>query len=105
MLAGTGLTEINRDIQRGRLEAYADEMVAGRWRFSPDPIVVTEDGYIINGQHRLAAASLVVWEEGDTVPEFLVVWGIDKRAALMMDEATRTPKDRRKIALGFAGTV
>jgi len=35
-------------------------------------------------------------------PQFVVVWGVDKRAAILMDEARRTTTDRRDIAMRFA---
>ena len=79
------------------------EMQNGRWwMFSPDPIVVTEKGQILNGQHRLLAASHVDWSEHEAPPVFLVVWGVDKRVAVMMDEAKRSTRDRRRIAFGLA---
>ena len=99
-----GLTELNRELNLTRAEMYADEMEAGRWQFSPDPLVVTEGGMIVNGQHRLAAAVLVKdWSAyaGD-VPQLLVVWGVSDETALLMDEAQRSTKDRRHIALSYA---
>jgi hypothetical protein len=80
-----GLTVINRKLSSARLALYEEEMAAGRWRFSPDPIVITDEGYLVNGQHRLLAASQIDWN-GDA-PKFLVVWGVDKKTALLMDEA------------------
>lgn len=100
-----GLTGINRELAGARIDLYSEEMVAGRWHFSPDPIVITEEGYIVNGQHRLIAAASVTWEEGDVIPQFLVVWGVDKRTALLMDEAARSTKDRRHIAFGYADAL
>jgi hypothetical protein len=100
-----GLTAINRTLNQARVALYQEEMVAGRWRFSPDPIVITEDGYLINGQHRLAAATQVVWEEGDLIPQFLVVWGVDKKTALLIDEAQRSASDRRRIAINYADVL
>jgi hypothetical protein len=97
-----GLTALNRPYSEARAELYAEEMVAGRWYTSADPIVISENGYVINGQHRLAAASMVVWEKGDEFPLFLVVWGVDEKTALLMDEAKRNTTDRRAIALGYA---
>jgi hypothetical protein len=59
-------------------------MEAGRWYFTPDPIVVTDEGYVVNGQHRLAAADAIDWSQSGEVPQFLVVWGVDKKTALLM---------------------
>ncbi len=56
---------------------------------------------MLNGQHRLLAATLIEWEDGAEVPQFLVVWGVDKKTALLMDEASRNSNDRRTIALGY----
>ena len=96
------LYDLNRDFAKARAEQYANEMAKGRWIFTPDPIVITEEGLIINGQHRLGAAMGVVWEEGDEIPLFLVVWGVDTQTALLMDEANRSTQDRRKIGLAHA---
>jgi hypothetical protein len=97
-----GLADLNRPISRGRCDLYQDEMEAGRWHFTPDPIVVTAEGYVVNGQHRLAAADGVDWSRVEQVPSFVVVWGVDKKSALLMDEAKRSTDDRRAIALAFA---
>jgi hypothetical protein len=97
-----GLADLNRPFSEPRMELYVEEMLAGRWQFSPDPIVISEQGYVINGQHRLVAADAIEWEEGDEIPLFLVVWGVDKKTALLMDEAQRSSRDRRQIAFGYA---
>jgi hypothetical protein len=99
-----GLSDLNRPISRARTDLYAEEMEAGRWYFTPDPIVITDGGYVVNGQHRLAAADAVDWSEAEDVPQFVVVWGVDKKTALLMDEAKRSADDRRHIALSYATT-
>src|SRR4051794_14817699 len=59
----------NRDILPGRVEEYAAAMEAGNWRdLLSDPITITDDGQVINGQHRLAAASGVDWDEVENDP-------------------------------------
>ena len=78
-------------------------MASGRWVFSPDPIVVSEEGYLLNGQHRLLAASSSEWK--GHAPQFVVVWGIDKKCALLMDEAQRSAQDRRHIAISCAEAI
>ncbi len=45
----------NRSIVRSRVETYANDMRAGRWAFNGEPIIVSNDGRITNGQHRCAA--------------------------------------------------
>jgi hypothetical protein len=100
-----GMTELNRPISPGRCELYQDEMKAGRWYFTPDPIVISEEGYVVNCQHRLQAAAGVDWSTVAQIPRFLVVWGVDKKTALLMDEAKRSTGDRRQIALGYANAA
>jgi hypothetical protein len=98
-----GLSDLNRPISFARSDLYAEEMAAGRWYFTPDPIVITDEGYVVNGQHRLGAADAIDWSQAGEVPQFLVVWGVDKKTALLMDEAKRSADDRRHIALSYAG--
>jgi hypothetical protein len=102
MMKRLGLSELNRPISLARTELYAEEMEAGRWYFTPDPIVITDEGYVVNGQHRLGAADGLDWSKAGEVPQFLVVWGVDKKTALLMDEAKRSADDRRHIALSYA---
>lgn len=101
------LGNLNRDINQGRVSAYWTDMEQGKWWFSPDPIVVTDTGDIINGQHRLLAVEGALGKgeiTDETAPTFVVVWGVDKKAAILMDEARRTSTDRRDIALRYAGS-
>lgn len=37
------------------VEAYARDIASGKWILNGEPIVIDEDGYIKNGQHRLKA--------------------------------------------------
>lgn len=97
-----GLSALNRPISLARTDVYMEEMEAGRWHFTPDPIVITDEGYVVNGQHRLGAADAIDWSQVAEVPQFLVVWGVDKKTALLIDEAKRSADDRRHIALGYA---
>jgi hypothetical protein len=97
-----GLSKLNRPISYARTDLYREEMQAGRWYFTPDPIVITEEGHVVNGQHRLGAADAVEWREVREIPQFLVVWGVNKKTALLMDEAKRSTNDRRHIAWSYA---
>ncbi len=102
------LGDLNRDVNDARVAEYETAMNEGKWWFTPDPIVVSTEGAIINGQHRLLAVehALMLWQEKKNPefvpPQFVVVWNVDKKAALLMDEARRTANDRRNIALRFA---
>ncbi|MEV6401080.1 hypothetical protein AB0M39_40960 [Streptomyces sp. NPDC051907] len=51
-----------------RVARYATLMLMGTWKPSPDPIPLTEDGYLVNGLNRLAAIAL----SGTTQQMFIV---------------------------------
>lgn len=45
----------NRVVSRHRVNSYASDIKNGRWAFNPSPIVFSEKGELIDGQHRLLA--------------------------------------------------
>jgi hypothetical protein len=91
-------SRVNREIRPGRVADYQGAMQRGEWRdLLSDPITVTHDGEVVNGQHRLAAASEVDWTTAPYDPKFLVVWGVSADEALHADLARRTPKDQATI--------
>lgn len=106
-LAGGGITELNREMQPRRTEGYAESMRLGEWWSTPDPVCISPDGCILNGQHRLLAAMQLA-RQRRSVPdatrdaEFVVVWDVTEKAALLMDESRRTEQDRRRIAMRYA---
>lgn len=78
-------------------------MVAGRWRdLLSDPISITDDGQVINGQHRIAAVERAYeMREGESLPNdpaFLVIWGVDPSEAQLADTGSnRTARDAQTI--------
>lgn len=101
----------NRDIRPERVEEYTLEMEAGRWEdlFS-DPIAITIEGEVLNGQHRLAAIWDCLYDNigseyiprtrgMGTDPAFLVIWGVDPQEALYADGSRRTAVDEKTIAV------
>lgn len=79
----------NRRLRPGRVEAYAADMVSGRWYFEASPIKFDHEGALIDGQHRLSA--LVV---ADRNIMFLVVCGLAERTMDVVDTgAKRTGGD------------
>lgn len=60
--------ENNRNSTPRTVERYAREMKAGEWRLSPEPIVFSIRGYLINGGHRCRAVIL----SGATI--WVLVW-------------------------------
>jgi hypothetical protein len=99
---------INRDISPRRAEEYGEAMEAGQWRdLLSDPITITEDGHVVNGQHRLAAIAGVDWSKAGNDPKFLVVIGVGPEEAILADTSTkRTARDQSAIsAKVLAGMV
>lgn len=45
----------NRSFRLGHAKDIARQMKLGRWKASPEPIVITTRGRLVNGQHRLWA--------------------------------------------------
>jgi len=45
----------NRTVRPGLVEMYANEMQAGDWRLNGEPIIIADNGDVMNGQHRLLA--------------------------------------------------
>jgi hypothetical protein len=91
-------SQYNRDLRNERVIEYASQMRAGLWRdLLSDPITVTAEGQVLNGQHRLAAASLVDWSKVKHDPLFLVVWDVDPAEAQHADGSRRTARDEKII--------
>ena len=61
----------NRKIDKYRVALYATQMQEGKWRLNGEPIILSESGSLLNGQHRLSA----VIASGVTIKS-LVVNGI-----------------------------
>jgi hypothetical protein len=59
--------ESNRRIRDSLVQQYARDMKAGRWRTNHQGIAVTDDGALLDGQHRLSA----IVESGCTI-DFVV---------------------------------
>lgn len=63
----------NRSIQKRRVEVYASDIVNGRWAANGEPIIVSKDGLLNDGQHRCAAVIAA-----DTPVDCLIVFGIER---------------------------
>ena len=88
----------NRDIRHQRVDEYAAVMRAGMWLdLLTDPLSITDDGQVVNGQHRIAAAAPIDWSEVDNDPLFSVMWGVNPGEAMLADGSRRTHKDEATI--------
>jgi hypothetical protein len=89
---------VNRNINPTRVENYRQKMQAGLWRdLLSDPITITFDGDVVNGQHRLGAVWGVDWKKAPNDPLFLLVIGASPEEALLADTSKRTAHDQAVI--------
>ena len=87
----------NRPLRKARVERYARDMSEGRWQMNGETIIISDEGNLLNGQHRLEAvvkAAVPVW--------MMVTSGVPESAFSTMDAGlTRTAGD----VLGMKGIL
>lgn len=92
--------ETNRPLSDTTAKRYARDMADGRWNNNGQGIVLSEDGTLLDGQHRLRAVLI-----SQATLAMLVVRGVDKRTFITMDSGkTRTLSDVLAIQ-GYKYTV
>jgi hypothetical protein len=91
----------NRNLRRKVVEKYARAMSQGDWVLNGQAIVMSSEGGLLDGQHRLSA----VVQSGCSV-EMMVVRNVEDRAQRTMDSGTaRRPADHLKMYLGMTNTT
>lgn len=76
--------QVNRSLSVGVVNAYARLMAGGQWTLNGDTIVISSEGKLLNGQHRLRA----LIKAGIPVL-MIVVDGVDPSAIDTMDDGRR----------------
>lgn len=90
--AGGGLH--HRTIKREKVEQYARDMAAGRWQLNGETIILTSEGVVIDGLHRLTACV-----KADTQFQTMVTRGAPDDTFKSIDTgAIRTGGDLMTIA-------
>jgi hypothetical protein len=85
----------NRKISPSTVEKYARDMANGGWAFNGEPIIISREGKLNNGQHRCEAILL----SEATIPVILVI-GTDRASRMTVDQGkTRMAGDY----LGMSG--
>ena len=74
----------NRNILRGVVTQYAEDMAAGRWMLNGDTLVIGTDGTLLNGQHRLHAVI-----KSNTKQQFIVVRGVAPESFVTIDQGAK----------------
>jgi len=87
-----GLT--NRSIRRGRVERIAHAIDDDQWMTTHQPIAITREGGVLDGQHRLHAVILA-----NKAVDMLIAYDVDPATFQVLDTgAVRTTGDSLKIA-------
>lgn len=73
--------ENNRNVKAAKAEQYAADMRAGKWTFNGEPLIVSDDGRLNDGQHRCAA--LV---DANTTLPVVIVFGLPRDSRLTVDQ-------------------
>lgn len=80
----------NRNLVSGRIQRYAQEVFDGYWETTHQGIAFDEDGYLIDGQHRLSAiVKANEWAVRDGLPPIaptlMVTEGVPRSAFYLVD--------------------
>jgi hypothetical protein len=79
----------NRCVRQTKVAQYSSDMAGGNWTLNGEPIIVSRDGKLNDGQHRC----LAVIDSNATVPVVLM-FGIERETRLTVDQGgARTAGD------------
>lgn len=71
----------NRHVSQVKVEHYARDMAAGRWDDNGETIIVSSEGLLNDGQHRMMAVI-----DANTVVPFLFVFGVSRESRTTVDQ-------------------
>jgi hypothetical protein len=84
----------NRPLRKSVIRAYAAEMIAGRWKDSPQPVIVDTNGNLIDGQHRMTAVVEAAKKNPGVTIRCVLIGGVSGDLFDVLDQGvTRTPRD------------
>lgn len=84
----------NRRLRDRKVRAMASDMASGRWQFTPESIVFTVSGVLVNGQNRLMA----VTETGEPIWLMLDFGWPDDIITVIDRGSARTNHDTMKVS-------
>ena len=73
----------NRSIRQTKVDQYASDMRSGRWAFNGEPIIISDDGLLNDGQHRVRALI-----DANICLPFLFVFGLPRETRLTLDQGS-----------------
>lgn len=71
----------NRNISPSKAEHYACDMAAGRWAENGETIIVSREGLLNDGQHRMQAVI-----DSNMVLPFMFVFGVPRESRITVDQ-------------------
>jgi hypothetical protein len=71
---------VNRPVSQRTVDRYVADMKAGKWRMTGEPIIISESGHLLDGQHRLWAIV-----QADVEVELAVASGVADEAIWSID--------------------
>ena len=84
-----GRNEGNRKLKARRVDDFSRDMAAGNWKLNGEPVIVSSEGRLNDGQHRCAAVI-----QSKVPVEMLIVFGVDRDSRDTLDHGTaRSPGD------------
>jgi hypothetical protein len=84
MTRNTDYSYRNRPIALNTIKRYEKALLENRWRLTGEPVIFSDDGVLLNGQHRLIACI----NTGVSFPT-LVVFGISRDSFKFMDRGLK----------------
>lgn len=71
----------NRSVRKAKLAQYSADMAAGKWTLNGEPIIVSKDGNLNDGQHRCMAVI-----DANTVIPTVILFGMERETRLTVDQ-------------------
>lgn len=90
----------NRNLSKSVVQRYASDMKAGRWTYNYTSILVSDDGVLLDGQHRLAAAveaGVGFWTE--------IFYGVEGHVRQSLDQGRVRQVSTKLQELGYTDTA
>jgi hypothetical protein len=80
ILIEEGTNSLNRPVSDSTVDEYGEQMKKGKWRLNGEAIIISKDGLLLDGQHRL-------WASFKTKKSFktMVTRGVDKETFATID--------------------
>jgi hypothetical protein len=73
----------NRHIRQTKVAQYSADMSSGRWMFNGEPIIISKDGKVNDGQHRAHAVI-----DANTPIKTLMIFGLDRDTRTTVDQGS-----------------